>query len=190
MAHPTEFSRTEVSRTGLSRIGLSSPGSWPQQLGGLARNLLGLLLIIMVLLNVANALGRYLFGQAIEGSDELMVFGMAWLVFLGMPLVALEGRHLRFSFLEQHLPTNRSRLLQAGLDLYVAVLCTWAAFQSAAFVERVAMIGQKSMAAGIPMVIPHSALLFGLSATALVCAGRGCWLLFTAFSAQGGKAND
>lgn len=173
MTHSTELTRT---------------GNWPQQLGGLARNLLGLLLISMVLLNVANALGRYLFGQAIEGSDELMVFGMAWLVFLGMPLVALEGRHLRFSFLEQHLSAGRSRLLKATLDLYVAILCGWAALQSAAFVERVAMIGQKSMAAGIPMLIPHTALLFGLSATALVCACRGGWLLVRAIRPQDNSA--
>ena len=163
-------------------VELYNVASWSRQLASLTRAGLGALLLGMVALNVANALGRYLLGQAIEGSDELMVFGMAWLVFLGMPLVAFEGRHLCFSWLQQKLPTRYASLLSAVLNLYMAALCGWIAIQSSVFIERVTLIGQKSMAAGIPMVIPHAALLFGLVATALVCAAQGCYLVIQCLS--------
>lgn len=135
-------------------------------------HLLGTLMIAMVLLNVANAIGRYAFGQSLGSADEIMVFSMVWLVFLGMPLIACRGEHLRFSFLEQKLSPRSASFLKAMLDLYVAVLCGYIAIYSSAFLERIIMINQKSMAGGIPMVIPHSALLIALVVTAVVCFFR------------------
>lgn len=138
--------------------------------------LLGALMIAMVALNVANAIGRYAFGHSLGGADEIMVFSMVWLVFLGMPLIACRGEHLRFSFLEQKLAPRPALFLKALLDLYVAVLCGYVAVYSSDFVERIIMINQKSMAGGIPMVIPHSALLIALIATAVVCGCRAAVL--------------
>jgi TRAP-type C4-dicarboxylate transport system permease small subunit len=55
-----------------------------------ARALLGFVLLGMVLLNVANAIGRYTAGMVFIGSDELLVFGMIWLVMIGMLLVTAD----------------------------------------------------------------------------------------------------
>lgn len=129
---------------------------------------LGLLLIAMVLLNVANAAGRYLFGRAIAGADELLVFSMVWLVFAGVVLVTAEGRHLRLdlaaSLFRGRLGHGRAVLI----DLMIAVLCLYVALQSWEIIGRLAQIGQRSMALGIPMVVPHAAIAIGLAATALV----------------------
>jgi TRAP-type C4-dicarboxylate transport system permease small subunit len=40
--------------------------------------------------------------------------------------------------------------------------------QSYAFVQRIVATGQTSMALGMPMVIPHSALLVGFAGTAVI----------------------
>lgn len=169
--------------------GAFTPPLFPVLQAG-ARKLLGGLLLAMVILNVANAGGRYLVGRAIEGSDELLVFGMAWLVFLGMPLVALQGQHLRLALVERMLAA-RARLFYASLlDFGIAFLCAWAALQSAAFVERVALIGQTSMAARIPMVIPHTALLTGLVLTALACSVRALFQLIRCARWQEQNANS
>ena len=129
---------------------------------------LGLLLIAMVLLNVANAAGRYLFGRAITGADEVLVFSMVWLVFAGVVLVTAEGRHLRLdlaaSLFRGRLGHGRAVLI----DLMIAVLCLYVALQSWEIIGRLAQIGQRSMALGIPMVVPHAAIAIGLAATALV----------------------
>src|SRR3546814_15375264 len=67
------------------------------------RSALGLLIVAMVLLNAAAAAGRYLFGDGLVGSDELMVFGMIWVVFIGAALLEREGRHLSFDLLLKQL---------------------------------------------------------------------------------------
>lgn len=129
---------------------------------------LGLLLIAMVLLNVANAAGRYLFGHAITGADEVLVFSMVWLVFAGVVLVTAEGRHLRLD-LAATLFAGRFGAARALLiNLIIAALCFYVALQSWEIIGRLGQIGQRSMALGIPMVVPHAAIAIGLAATALV----------------------
>lgn len=88
--------------------------------GATFRKLLGLLLIAMVLLNVANAAGRYLFGSSIEGSDELLVFAMVWLVFLGAVLATARRGHLGFDVLERLLPPGPRRLGFRGASVHAA----------------------------------------------------------------------
>ena len=149
--------------------------------GRVARVALGLLLLAMVLLNVANAVSRYLLGQAIEGSDELLVFGMVWVVFLGAVFVTADRRHLSFDVLGKFLPPRLHSLIRVAGDLLMIVLLGFVALQSLDVVDRLAALNQRSMAAGIPTFIPHSAILigFGLSALALLVqflacvAGRG-----------------
>lgn len=140
--------------------------------GRWARMALGLLLIAMVLLNVANALSRYLLGQAIEGSDELLVFGMVWVVFIGAAFVTVDRRHLCFNVVSESLPPRARIFVQIVSDLFVILLLGFVALQSLDVVGRLAALGQRSMAASVPTYIPHSAILagFGLSALVLLAA--------------------
>jgi len=139
----------------------------------LVAGLLGLLLIAMVLLNVANAAGRYLFGRAIDGSDEILVFSMVWIVFIGLVLVTRTDRHLGFD-LAARLFRGRWGALRSGLlDIGLAVLAGYVALQSFGFVDRLARLGQVSMAAGIPMAVPHAAVLVGMALTSLLAGLRG-----------------
>lgn len=138
-----------------------------RRLDRLAAGLLGLLLLALVLLNVVNAAGRYLFGRSLPGADEILLYGMIWLVFLGMIQVTTKRRHLQLDLLERWLP-QRAKLLQRLLvDLLIAVLCAYLASQSWIVVERLGSIGQTSMAAGLPMAWVHGGLLIGLAATAV-----------------------
>lgn len=136
--------------------------------GRAVRLALGLLLIAMVLLNVANALSRYLLGQAIAGSDELLVFGMVWLVFLGAAFVTADRRHLCFDVVSLGLPRRARGLLRIASDLLVILLLGFVAWQSLDVVERLAALGQRSMAAALPTYIPHSAILVGFALSVLV----------------------
>lgn len=127
--------------------------------GSIFRKLLGGLLIAMVLLNVANAAGRYLFGRAIEGSDEILVFAMVWLVFLGAVVATARQGHLGFDIIDRVLKGTPRRLLHIIRHLTIAVLSGYVALQSWAVLQKFMMIGQSSMALGIPMVIPHAAVV-------------------------------
>ena len=132
------------------------------------RNFLGLLLLGMVFLNVANAAGRYLFKRAIPGSDEILLFAMVWLVFIGAVLVAVRGEHLGFDLLSRVLPPRWSRRLKALRSLAIAGLTGFVAWQSWGVLQMLAGVGQRSMATELPMVVPHASLFFCLSAICLV----------------------
>ena len=139
-----------------------------KRIGGIVRKTLGLLLLAMVLLNVANAAGRYLFGKAIAGSDEILVFAMVWLVFLGACLVTFEGRHLGFDLMPKALSAKWRRLHAAVTNLVIAGLTGFVALQSWAVVQKLAAVGQKSMATEIPMVVPHGAVLICFALMTLI----------------------
>ncbi len=136
--------------------------------GRWARRALGVLLIAMVFLNVANALSRYVLGQAIEGSDELLVFGMVWVVFLGGAFVTFDRRHLSFDMISRALRPGLRGFVRVAGDLIMIVLLGFVALQSFEVVGRLAALGQRSMAAAIPTYIPHSAILVGFGLSALV----------------------
>ena len=134
------------------------------------RVFLGLLLLSMVALNVANAVCRYVFGVVLTGADEVLVFSMIWMVMVGMILATIDRRHIALDFLVTRAgPRQRAALT----ILHHAVLtgaCAYAAIYCWAFVARVAAIGQTSMALGVPMAIPHAALFVGFAGTTIASA--------------------
>jgi TRAP-type transport system small permease protein len=134
------------------------------------RALLGTLLIGMMLLNVANAVCRYLFSVVLIGADELLVFAMIWMVMIGMILVTIDRRHIALDFLANRLAPRPRIALTMFHHLIIAIGGAYAAVQSLEFARRVATIGQTSMAIGFPMVFAHSALVVRFAGTALVAA--------------------
>jgi TRAP-type transport system small permease protein len=138
--------------------------------GNIARTLLGLVLLAMVILNVVNAAGRYALGAVFIGSDELLVFAMIFMVMIGMLIVTAERGHIALDFLAHRLGPGPGLALCLLHDVIVLVASAYAAVQSFAFVARVGAMGQTSMALGLSMVVPHSALALGFAGTAVVSA--------------------
>lgn len=129
---------------------------------------LGLALIALVVINVANAVGRYSGLYAMTGADELLVYGMIWIVMLGAILAARERSHLSINLLPQRLSSRGAGLLQMLIDAVTLLVAGFIAYHSFSFIERIAAIGQTSMALGVPMVIPHTAVFVGFAGIALV----------------------
>ncbi len=61
------------------------------------RVVIGLLLTLSVLLNFANVIGRYVLHAPIAGAEEVMLYLMIAIVFLGFGTVAWEGRHIKIA---------------------------------------------------------------------------------------------
>ncbi|MFC3226783.1 TRAP transporter small permease [Marinibaculum pumilum] len=130
------------------------------------RGLLGIVLLAMVLLNVANAAGRYLFAASITGADEILVFAMIFLVILGAVLALALRSHIALELLPSHLKGRSASALFVLHDLATLCIAGFAADASWQFVQRIAAINPRSMALGLPMAIPHAALLAGLAGLA------------------------
>ncbi|MEA2969233.1 MAG: TRAP-type transport system small permease protein, partial [Alphaproteobacteria bacterium] len=73
---------------------------------------LALAFIFAVLLNFANVLGRYIFGISLLGADEVQIFIMIGMTFLGAAVVTRRNMHLRMDVLVRFFPTFIQVLLR------------------------------------------------------------------------------
>ncbi len=130
--------------------------------------LLGAALIVAVLVNVVNVVSRYGFNHAITGADELQIYLMIGLAFLGGLVAHIRRRHLRMDVLTRHFPPRAARLL-AGVEALLAIavcgLMTWVSWT---YTIRIFKIGSHSENAHIPMWMPHSVLAISFTLMTLV----------------------
>lgn len=132
--------------------------------------LLGLGLIAMVIVNVINATGRYSGWFSLVGADELLVYSMIWIVMLGAILAARDRDHLSVNLLPSAISGRSAAAVQVLIDLATVAVSVFIAWHSFSFIERIAALNQTSMGLGIPMVIPHTAILVGFVGIAAVTA--------------------
>ncbi|MEW5421696.1 TRAP transporter small permease [Amorphus sp. 3PC139-8] len=160
MAIAAEHEREAKDRRSVTCMG--------RRLGGIVETVLGLVLIAIVLINVANAAGRYLLQAAITGTDELMVFAMVFIVVAGAVLALVRRAHIAIDLL----PTYANARLRVAIycfhDLVTLAATAYAAHASWIYVQKIARLGTESMTLGIPMVFPHGALFLGFCAMAVV----------------------
>lgn len=129
--------------------------------------LLGVVFCAIVLLNFVGAAARYLGGRAFVGADELQVYTMVWLLFIGAALAAVRKAHLRMDLIAQRLGQRAAwwrDLAEAGLALAVCGLMVWV---SGTFAAEMFSMGQRSDGAGIPMWLVHGAAVLGFLALAM-----------------------
>ena len=85
---------------------------------------------LAVLLNFTNVVGRYLFGLSLLGSDEVQVFIMVGMTFLGAAVVTRRNQHLRMDVLVQFMPAWLRLLLRIAEQLLLVVLAGFVLSQS------------------------------------------------------------
>jgi TRAP-type C4-dicarboxylate transport system permease small subunit len=123
--------------------------------------LLALAFVFAVLLNFANVIGRYGFGRSINGADEVQVYIMVAMAFLGAAVVASRRGHLRMDVLAKMFPEPiRIGLRYAELAAIIG-LAGFTVFHSYRYAAQMAALGRASDMAGIPMWIPHGTLAVG-----------------------------
>ncbi|WP_137388506.1 TRAP transporter small permease [Rhodoligotrophos defluvii] len=134
--------------------------------------IIGLLLLGGVFLNLVNVCLRYVWGRPFAWTEEIMVFGLLFIVMAGTVIATALDQNLKIDILVQILrPKWQSALrifahcVWIGVSLYLAV-------QSYTVVSLMMRLSQKSLTLRIPTWIPHSFLLvaFILSACAALYA--------------------
>ena len=125
------------------------------------RVIIGALILFSIALNFANVIGRYVFFSSIIWAEEVMIFIMVWCVFIGAILVSYDGRHLKMDLLSTNLKPPLRQIVNACATTTLLICCGFVAVQSYKATSLFGRLGQESTVAGIPMVIPHAALLIG-----------------------------
>lgn len=120
-------------------------------------------MLAAVALNLANIVGRYVFGWAIVWTEVVLVVWLAWSVFIGVMVVTYRGEHLAMDLVSANL---RGRLRAANNAVMFAVLAgclAYAALQSAKVVMLMLKTGQTHPSIGFPLWVPNLAILAGLA---------------------------
>lgn len=133
---------------------------------------LGVLLIAAVCLNFVNVIGRYAFGRAIFGADEIQTYSMVWMAFLGAVVVTWRNAHLRMDVLVARAPAWLATALRLAELILMAATAGIVFVQSWKYAAQMAAMGRASDAAAIPMAIPHSAVAVGFGMIALIALWR------------------
>jgi TRAP-type C4-dicarboxylate transport system permease small subunit len=124
--------------------------------------------IFAVLLNFANVIGRYLLGISLIGSDEVQIFIMVGMTFLGAAVVTRRNLHLRMDVLVRFFPTPIQMLLRILEQLLLIALAGFVLTRSYLYASQMLRIGRTSDMAGVPMWIPHGTVALGFALMLIV----------------------
>ena len=130
--------------------------------------LLGLALIAAVTFNFVNVVGRYGFGRTFLSADEVQIYIMVYIAFLGAAVATWRRVHLRMDVLVHRLPLAVQTTLAVLELLLVLTLAALVLYVSSQYVAQMAGIDARSQNAGIPMWIPHSAIVIGFGLIAVL----------------------
>lgn len=129
--------------------------------------------VFAVCLNFANVIGRYVLDRSLLGADEVQIYIMVYMAFLGAVVVSWRRQHLRMDVLVQYFPAWFRQFLRAMEILLVAVLAGFVLVQSSNYAWQMLALDRKSDNAGIPMWVPHGAVALGFGLIALIALWRG-----------------
>lgn len=136
------------------------------------RFVIGALILFSIGLNFANVVARYVFLSPIIWADEVMIYAMVWCVFIGAVPVSWDGRHLRMDLLSAGLKAPWKQVVNFIATAVFLIVCGFIIVQSFQAVSLFGRLGQQSTVAGIPMVVPHAALLIGFTLMMIAVAVR------------------
>lgn len=139
-----------------------------QMASGLLKTVLALALIGLVLMSCVNIVLRYLFNVNWIAADEIQVFIMIAIAFIGAVVVGAEGRQLRVDVLGQMATPIVQKLLGLLEALVSTLVCGFVAYHSWAFLARAFAMGQRGGSSGIPMWIPHASVTLCFAALTLL----------------------
>jgi TRAP-type C4-dicarboxylate transport system permease small subunit len=130
--------------------------------------LLGAALIAAVAFNFVNVVGRYILGRTFIAADEVQIYIMVYIAFLGAAVATWRRMHLRMDVLVHRLPRSVQAALAATELALVLVLAGFVLYVSSGYVAQMAGLDARSQNAGIPMWLPHSAIVTGFGLIAVL----------------------
>ena len=138
----------------------------------LPRWVMGALMLAGVAICFSNVVARYLFGYALFWAEEVMVFLTIWGVFLGVAAAAYERAHLNMDLFSNTFRGRAVYALNASLVAVLVAACAFMVWQSVQVVALFYQGGVRSVSAGVPKWIAHSALPVGFALMALAVLVR------------------
>ena len=125
------------------------------------RFIAGLLVLVIVGITAANVVARYVFLAPFFWAEEALTYVMISFVYIAAILVTWDGNHLKMDILSQMLRSPWKEIVNLVSTVLFILICAFIVTQSLEVTLLQAKFGKRSVAAEIPMVIPHSMVLIG-----------------------------
>jgi len=129
--------------------------------------------ILMVILFVVVILGvfsRYIFQNPFVWTEELALFLLSWMVFLGSSQLIRKWENVRVTYFIEKFSVRVSRINDLIIKLLVIVFMGYVLILSITIIPKVGPTEQ-SPALGLPMTIPQMSIIFGFSLMFLQMSG-------------------
>ncbi|EAR53156.1 C4-dicarboxylate transport system permease small protein [Oceanicola granulosus HTCC2516] len=111
------------------------------------------------MLNFWQVGGRYVFGSSLRWAEEVMRYGMVWVMMLGGTAAIYHGEHMAVDAVVDAVPRRFAHLLRSllyGIGAVFIGLLVWYGWPAA-----LANLRQSAAASGISMIYPYMALPVG-----------------------------
>lgn len=118
-------------------------------------------MLLATALNLANIIGRYVFGKPIVWAEEIMQLTNVWAVLLGAAVVSHHGSHITMDFFYNMLPVRGRRVLQGVFAALTVTIAVYVILQSGRMIGMLASTGQRSVIARLPMAALYLAVPLG-----------------------------
>jgi len=116
---------------------------------------------IMLILNFANVVSRYLLSSTIAFTEEITTNLFVWSCFIGAAAAAKRGAHLGFDLLVMNLPRKIQRIITALVTLLTLSLFALLFLLSFDMIETQIMLKQETPALGWPEWVISLAITVG-----------------------------
>ena len=136
------------------------------------RAVIAVLLVVSVLLNFANVVGRKFLASPIIGAEEVMNFLMVAVVFLGAGVVAYEGTHINMEILIDRFPPRLRDACKALAQLAAIGIAATLVTLGVPIVRHLMQFDERSQAANVPLFIPQAMVPIGLTLLAIGALAR------------------
>jgi TRAP-type C4-dicarboxylate transport system permease small subunit len=121
--------------------------------------IIGLMMLLMFVLVFINVLGRYGIGKSWAAAEEISMFLMIWVAYLGAGLALREGRHAAIDMFQDKLPEGLRRSLRVLLGVVILGffgVLAWLGIRMSIFGWS-----QETIATQVPTGIPYLAIPLG-----------------------------
>lgn len=116
---------------------------------------------IMLLINFANVLARYVFHVSWAASEELCVIGFAYITFFGAAVAVKRKMHLGFELILDKLPKGLGILVRGLIALSAIVLMALMIFYGVKVCQNQMNFGSATPAMRIPLVYASASVPLG-----------------------------
>lgn len=134
--------------------------------------LVALMLIVAVVINFSNVVGRYVFSQPLAWAEEALGFLQIGFVVIGAALVTRANAHLRMDALEHVLPASVRRWLDVAAGVLTIAVALVVVAMSWRIVSGMVASDTRTVVLEIPLAIPYSAFLVGFGLIGLFALAR------------------